>query len=121
MGEPPPLATQGSPGLPALSRSHFLGPKPLSKSAGSFYVGAFLILNLMGAFLTLPELKTNLTFLKLHFEGNESIMGAKAPASWGETVRKEEVEKSSGSLLPLEDSLCMGRAGGEVFGGGGGM
>lgn len=37
----------------------------------------------MGAFLTLPELKINLMFLKLHFEGNESIKCTKACASWG--------------------------------------
>lgn len=113
---PCPLATQGSPGLPILSRSHFLGHKPLSQSAGSLYVGTFLILNLMGAFLTLPELKINLTFLKLHFEGNESIMCTEALASWGETVRKEEVGRVLAPSLPLEYSLCMGRAGGEVWG-----
>lgn len=73
----------------------------------------------MGAFLPLPELKINLTFLKLHFEGNESIMCIKAPASWGETVRKEEVERVLAPSLPLEYSLCIGRAGGEVLGGGG--
>lgn len=118
MGEPHRHAhrNSGFPGLPPLSRSHFLGHKPLSESAGSFYVSAFLILNLMGAFLTLPELQINLTFLKLHFEGNESIMCTKTPASWGKTVRKEEVERVLAPSLPLEYSLCIGRAGGEALG-----
>lgn len=60
-----------------------------------------------GAVLTLPELQINLTFLKLHFEGNESIMCTKAPASWGKTIRKGEVERVLAPSLPLQYSLCI--------------
>lgn len=111
-----PPGNSGLPGLPALSRSHFLGHKPLSESAGSFYIGAFLILKADDVFLTLPGLKINLTFLKLHFEGNESIMCTKAHASWGKTVRKEEIEIFLALSLKLEYSLSIGGAGGRGVG-----
>lgn len=112
-----PTGKSGFPGLPALSRSHFLGHKPLSKSAGSFFIGVFLILKLTDVFLTLPELKINLTFLKLHFEGNESIMCTQAHASWGKTVRKE-VGTCLAPSLPWEWSLYIyiSRAGRERWG-----
>lgn len=56
----------------------------------------------MDAFLTLTQLKINLTFLKLHFEGNESIKCTKAHASW---EKKKKGGKKCFWLPPLNVNI----------------
>lgn len=67
----------------------------------------------MDAFLTFPELNINLTFLKLHFEGNESIKYTQNPCQLGKEVRKEEIETLLAPSFKFACSLYLGWGGGE--------
>lgn len=62
---------------------NFQQQKQPKKTCWLFLNQYFLILRLMDWFFTHPELKINLTFLKLHFEGNESVKRTESQCQLG--------------------------------------